>query len=510
MQTRLDHEVVIVGSGFSGIGAAVALQKMGIEDFVLLEREQKFGGTWVQHAYPGLEIDMPFFVYSYPFEPRWSWSQLYPTGEELADYTRHCADKYAVTPRIRCGKAVSRAEYDAPNNVWRTTLESGETLVSRYLVNATGLLVTPKMPEIEGIEMFEGKIIHTARWDHAYDLIDKRVAVIGTGATSIQLVPAIADRVAHIDLYQRTPIWLMPKPNPKLSPGFQRLLRQVPFVQRLMRWSMNVLVEVALGLGFIRYKRFPGIFRAIERRLVDFIRSEVRDPVMQEKLVPKYAYFCKRPSFSNTFYATLNRPDVELVTDPIDHVTKRGIVTGDGREREIDVLVCATGYQVFNRQCVPGYEIVGRGGKNLGEFWEKNRFQAYEGATVPGFPNLFLFMGPYSTAGLSYFTMIDTESNHMKRCIRSARRRGSDYVEVKQGAHDRDFAKIHRRASATVFASNNCAGSNSYYLDQHGDAPGLRPVTGFEHWLNSRFFALDDYCFDRPTSSPPASGSVRV
>lgn len=508
MAPALDHEVVIVGSGFSGIGAAIALRKIGIEDFVLLEREKEFGGTWVQHRYPGLEIDMPFFVYSYPFEPRWNWSQLYPTGEEISDYTRFCADKYDVTRRIRCEASVSKAEYDEAGNVWRTTLASGETLVSRYLVHAAGLLVVPKMPDIPGIGDFEGKTIHTARWDHDFDLTNKRVAVIGTGATSIQLVPAIAGRVAHIDLYQRTPIWLMPKPNPKLSPGFQRLLRRVPFLQRAMRWAMNLLVEIVFGLGFIRYTRFPGIFRAIEKRLVQFIRSEVHDPVLQEKLIPSYAYFCKRPSFSNTFYATLNRPEVALVTDPIERVTKRGIVTADGTEREIDVLVCATGYQVFNRKCVPGYALVGRGGKDLGAFWEANRFQAYEGATVAGFPNLFLFMGPYSTAGLSYFTMIDVESNHMLRCLRAARRRGSDYVEIKRSAHERDFEKVKRRAGATLFAGNNCAGSNSYYVDAHGDTPGLRPVTGFEHWLNSRFFPLDDYAFERPaaTANPKAPG----
>jgi cation diffusion facilitator CzcD-associated flavoprotein CzcO len=504
MTPELDHEVVIVGSGFSGIGAAIALRKMGIEDFVLLERENELGGTWVQHAYPGLEIDMPFFVYCYPFEPRWSWTQLYPTGDEYRDYTRACAEKYDVARRIRCNAPVSRAEYDASANVWRISLESGETLVSRYVVNATGLLVVPKMPDIEGIGDFEGKIIHTARWDHAYDLSEKRVAVIGTGATSIQVVPAIADRVKQLDVYQRTPIWLMPKPNPKLSPGFQQFLRRVPFVQRLMRWAMNLLVEVVFGLGFIRYTRFPGIFKAIEKRLADFVRSEVEDPALQEKLIPKYAYFCKRPSFSNSFYATLNRPDVELVTDAIAHVTPRGIVTADGRERDVDALICATGYQVFNRRCVPGYEIIGRDGVDLGELWEKRRFQAYEGATVAGFPNLFLFMGPYSTAGLSYFTMIDVESKHMTRCLREARRRGTDYVEVKQAAHDRDFAKIERRAKQTVFAGRNCAGSNSYYVDAHGDAPGLRPVTGFEHWLNSRFFPLGDYHFEPPGEDRPS------
>ncbi|MFO0691243.1 MAG: NAD(P)/FAD-dependent oxidoreductase [Myxococcota bacterium] len=510
MQGGLDHEVVIVGSGFSGIGAAVALRKMGIEDFVLLEREKAFGGTWVQHAYPGLEIDMPFFVYSYPFEPRWSWSQLYPTGDEYADYTRFCADKYDVTRRIRCGCGVKEARWDEAAKVWRTTLESGETLVSRYLVSATGLLVVPKLPEIEGISDFEGKLIHTARWDHDYDLAGKRVAVIGTGATSIQLVPAIADRVARIDLYQRTPIWLMPKPNPKLSPGFQRLLRTVPFTQRLMRWAMNLLVEVVFGLGFIRYKTHPGVFRFIEKKLAEFIRQEIPDPGLQQKLTPKYAYFCKRPSFSNTFYASLRRPNVELVTDPIARVTKRGIVTADGKEREVDALVCATGYQVFNRKCVPGYELIGRGGVNLGELWETQRFQAYEGATVPGFPNLFLFMGPYSTAGLSYFTMIDVESKHLTRCLAEAKRRRTNYFEVRREAHERDLAKVRRRAEQTVFAGNNCAGSNSYYVDAWGDAPGIRPVTGFEHWLNSRLFPLSDYAFE-PISGPasaPAPGPV--
>ncbi|MEZ4332457.1 MAG: NAD(P)/FAD-dependent oxidoreductase [Myxococcota bacterium] len=500
----LDHQVVIVGSGFSGLGAAIALSKLGIEDFVILEREKAFGGTWVQHAYPGLEIDMPFFVYSYPFEPRWSWSQLYPTGEEYADYTRFVAKKYDLERRIRCEAGVAEARWDDDAGVWRVRLERGETLVCRWLVSATGLLVVPKRPDIEGIEAFEGKLIHTARWDHDYDLTEKRVAVIGTGATSIQVVPAIADRVELIDVYQRTPIWLMPKPNPRLSPGFQQFLRRVPFAQRLARWAMNALVEVVFGLGFIRYVRYPGIFRWIERRLVAFIRREIIDEELQEKLIPDYAYFCKRPSFSNRFYATLNLPHVELVTDPIERVTKRGIVTTDGRERDVDVIVCATGYQVFNRSCVPGYALIGRGGKDLGAYWEENRYQAYEGITVPDFPNLFLFMGPYSTAGLSYFTMIDVESKHMTRLLRAARRRGSEYVEIKRAAHERDFAKVDRRAKQTVFAGNNCAGSNTYYVDGHGDSPGLRPVTGFEHWLNSRFFPLDDYVFEPPARSGDA------
>jgi cation diffusion facilitator CzcD-associated flavoprotein CzcO len=495
-QPGLDHEVIVIGSGFSGLAAGVTLRKLGIASFVILEREREFGGTWVQHRYPGLEIDLPFFVYSYPFEPKWDWSRLYPPGEEYAAYTRHVAEKYDLVRRIRCNAAVARAAWDEAANVWRVALASGETLVSRFLVSATGLLVVPKLPALSGIETFAGPVMHTARWDHGVDLRGKRVAVIGTGATAIQVVPAIAERVAQLDVYQRTPIWLMPKPNPKLSPAFQRALRAFPFLQRAMRWGSNLVGELFLGLGFVNYTRFPGLFRAVERSLAASVRAQVNDPALHEKLIPKYAFFCKRPSFSNGFYAAFNRPNVALVTEPIARVTRDAIVTADGAERSVDALVCATGYQVFDRTCMPGAEILGRGGRSLGELWESERFQAYEGATLPGFPNLFLYMGPYSNAGVSYFLMLDTQSKHLERCLREARRRGANFVEVKPAAHARDFAKVLRRRERTVFFGGGCAGANSYYYDARGDTPGLRPVTGFEHWIASRTFDLGDYAFE--------------
>jgi cation diffusion facilitator CzcD-associated flavoprotein CzcO len=505
-KSALDHQVVIIGSGFSGIGAAAALLEMGIEDFVILEREAQAGGTWIQNHYPGLEVDMPFFIYSFPFEMKPDWSQVYPTGREMEEYTRHCAERYDLVRRTRCSASVEKAEYDAAANVWRISLEGGGTLVSRYLVNATGLLAVPKLPEIEGIESFEGKLIHSARWDADGELDGKRVAVIGTGATAIQLVPALADRVERIDVYQRTPIWLLPKPNPKLTRAVQRALRALPVLQVLTRWLTNLVVEVAMGMGFVRYTRFPWIFAWIEKKAIEYIHREIDDPELAEKLTPDYSFFCKRPSFSNTFYATLNRSDVHLVTDPIERICERGVVTADETLREVDAIVCATGYNVFNRKCMPGYALIGRDGIDLGAFWEENRFQAYEGATVPGFPNLFLFMGPYSAAGASYFTMIDTQSKHMTRCLREARRRGANYIEVEASAHARDFEKVNRRRAATVLFGGRCDTAHSYYFDEHGDTPGLRPVTGFEHWLRSRFFSLRDYVFDE---RPRVNASVQ-
>ena len=500
-----DHQVVIVGSGFSGIGAAVALRRLGIEDFLMLEREERPGGTWVQHDYPGLEVDMPFFIYSFPFEPKADWARLYPTGAEMREYTESCLDKYDLHRRLRCGRGVARAAYDAGANVWRIELEDGEALSTRYLVNATGLLVVPKRPELPGLDGFAGRVLHTSRWDHGWDPSGQRVAVIGTGATAIQLIPELAAKVERLDVYQRTPIWLLAKPNPELGPGWQRALRAAPFLQAWMRWLTNLFVEIALGMGMVRYTSFPWIFDWVERKLVARIRSEVRDPATREKLIPRYSFFCKRPSFSNAFYATFNRPGVELVTEPIARVTPRGIATADGRERAVDAIVCATGYHVFDRLCTPGYAVIGRDGVELGEFWERHRFQAYEGASVPGFPNLFLMMGPYSAAGASYFTMIDTQSRHLTRCIREAERRGTGYAEVRRAAHERDFAKVNRRRRTMVLFGGNCADSHSYYFDAHGDAPGLRPVTGFEHWLRSRFFRLSDYAFEPPR--PPAGAA---
>lgn len=500
---RPEHEVIIVGCGFSGLGAGIKLKQMGVHQFVILEKADDLGGTWRDNDYPGLAVDMPSFIYCYPFEMRAEWSRVYAPAREIKAYADGCADTYGVRPHIRFGCSVARARYDEALNRWEVTLESGERITSRYLVSASGLLIEPKMPEIEGIDGFAGKLLHSADWDHDHDLAGQRVAVIGTGATAIQLIPAIVDRVAHLDVYQRTAIWLMGKPDAEISPGTQKLLRRLPFLQHFVRYAINGIVEATMGLGFIRYKRFPWMFDWLEKNLIKSIREQVDDPETQEKLIPNYSFFCKRPSFSNVYYPVFNRDDVALVTDPISRVTADAVVTADGVEHPVDTLICATGYSVFDRSSAPTYEILGRDGRDLGEFWDENRYQAYEGATVPCFPNLFLMMGPYSAAGASYFTMIDTQTRHLERCLRTARKRGANYIEVTQAAHDRDFEKVKRRREATVLFGGDCTRSNSYYFDRHGDTPGIRPVTGAEHWLNSRLFSMRDYSF---ASRPAAPG----
>ena len=495
-QSLLDFEVLIVGSGFSGLGAGIALKKMGLDDFAILERADDLGGTWRDNTYPGLTVDVASTSYSYGFEP-YDWSRLYAKGGEVKAYADHCADKYGVRQHIRFGKTVKSAAYDAPTNTWITRLENGEEIRSRYLVSATGLFGPPKLPDIAGIEQFAGTIMHTAQWDHGVDLTGKRVAVIGTGATAIQVIPEIVDKVARLDVYQRTPIWLLPKPDMVLGERTRQLFRRFPLAQRAVRVITNILNEVLFGLGFSHYRQMPWLYQWLEKVGVNHIRKQVHDPALQDKLIPKYSFFCKRPSFSNVYFPVFNRPDVELVTDSIARVTPTGVVTSDGVEREVDVLICATGYAVFEKGIVPAFDTFGRDGTEIGDYWGRNRFRSFQGITVPNYPNYFMIFGPYSAASASWFGMIDTQVRHFARCLKAARRRNANYVEVKQAAYEEDFEKMLKRRRNQVLFFGNCATSNSYYYDRNGDCPLIRPATQFGQWLRSHLVSMNNYIFQQ-------------
>jgi cation diffusion facilitator CzcD-associated flavoprotein CzcO len=260
--------------------------------------------------------------------------------------------------------------------------------------------------------------------------------------------------------------------------------------------AAGLVTEMIMVFGIVYNKQLPNVVKRLESFCLEHIEKQVHDPLVREKLTPKYGFGCKRPSFSSDFYPTFNRPNVELVTESITHIDATGVVTKDGIHRKIDTLICATGFKVFERGNLPAYEVYGRNDLELGEFWDRNRYQAYEGATVPGFPNYFLIVGPYSTTGASWFSMLEAQSNHALRCIKEARRRGATCIEVKKRAHDAFFADILRRQTNTVFFNNNCSSANSYYFDKHGDAPFLRPASGLEMWWRSGHFPLHDYQFD--------------
>jgi len=502
--SHVDQEVVVIGAGFAGLGAGIKLKEAGIDRFVILERAGDLGGTWRDNTYPGVAVDISTFSYSYSFEQNPHWSRAFAPGAEVQAYAQHCADKYGLRPHLRFGTSVERAVYDEDNHTWTVFTDSGP-IVARFIISATGALTTPKLPDIPGIDDFLGERVHTARWDHDLDLTGKRVGIIGTGATSVQLVPEIADKVSQIHVFQRTPIWVLPKPDAPIPTWVQSMFAHVPLTQRAARMLANIATEIVMVFGIVYNKQLPWLMRRIQQNATRYLHQQVKEPELREALKPDYGFGCKRPSFSNTFYPALTRDDVELVTEPIDRITERGIRTTDGSEREIDVLICATGFKVFEKGNVPSYGVIGRGGVDLSDFWEENRYQAYEGATVPGYPNYFLVPGPYAVGGASWFSMIEAQVAHAMRCIGEARRRNATHVEVAQKPHDAHFAEILRRQQNTVFFNNACGTSNSYYFNEHGDAPFLRPNSGAEMWWRARHFPLRHYRFESLPSAQPQS-----
>ncbi len=493
-----DYEVIIIGAGFSGIGAAIKLKKNGIRNFVILERAADLGGTWRDNTYPGLAVDITSFTYSYAFEPNPNWSRIFAPGAELQHYAQHCAKKYDVKRYMRFNTCVEKAVFDEDRHVWRVHLNNGEVIAGRYIISATGGLINPKLPEIEGIDSFEGKLIHTARWDHGYDLTGKRAAVIGTGATAVQLIPEIAPKLGHLDVYQRTPIWVLSKFDREIPSWLKTLFSTVPLTQRALRLGTDFVTEIVMVAGVVYFKQVPVIVKRAERGGIWNMKHQLPDnPELWEKLTPHYGFGCKRPTFSNTYFRTFARQNTELITTPIERVTRDGIVTTDGTERKIDVLIAATGYKTFDKGNLPSYEVIGRGGLDLGGFWAEKRFQAYEGTTVPKFPNYFGVLGPYSFTGASWFSMVEAQTTHALRCIKEAKRKKATCVEITQKAHDDHFEMILRRQKDTVFFNNDCSGANSYYFDQHGDAPFLRPASSYEMLWKSRHFPMRHYHFTR-------------
>lgn len=488
-------EVAIVGAGFGGMGAAIQLQRMGINDVVILDRADDLGGTWHLNTYPGLAVDIASTTYSYSFELNPHWSRVYAKGAELKAYAAHVADKYDLRKLMRFGSDVQKVVYDEKACKWTVHTKGQKPLRAHLLILATGFLSQPKMPDIPGLDSFEGKLIHTARWDHDYELRGKRAAVIGTGATAVQLLPEIAPLLQQMDVYQRTPIWVTPKFDTRIPPAVQTLFEKLPFTQRLARYFTSTILEMLMVVGALHFKEFKYMTRSAERMALSHLRRQVPDKELRKKLTPDYNFGCKRPTFSNDYYPTFMRENVELITDGIDHIERDGIVDRNGKKREIDALILATGYKVWEKGNFPAFDVVGRGGVELGQWWNENGYQSYEGITVSGFPNLFYFASPYAFTGLSYFFAIEAQMKHVGRCISEMKRRGADEFEVRRSAQTDFVTKMKKNLKSSVFENGQCATSNSYYFNQHGDSTLLRPTpTALSLWNASRY-PLGDYVF---------------
>jgi cation diffusion facilitator CzcD-associated flavoprotein CzcO len=488
------HDAVIVGAGFGGMGAAIQLKQMGIDDLVILEREDDLGGTWHVNRYPGLAVDIASVTYSYSFEPNPYWSRLFAPGTELKRYAGHVADKYDLRRHMRFNTPVESARWDERAQRWRVRSADGETITARYLLTATGFLSQPHRPDIPGIDSFAGKVIHTSDWDADYDLAGKRVAVIGTGATAVQVIPEIARKAAELTVYQRTAIWVTPKADGPIPRVVQQLFARLPVTQRAARLANTSVLELLMVSAVLHFRQAHRLNQGAALLAKAHLRRQIRDPELRRKLTPDYDFGCKRPTFSNNYYPTFNRRNVHLETTSIERIEPNSVVTTDGRKTAIDTLVLATGFNIWDTN-FPALEIIGRDGRNLGAWWRDSRFQAYEGVAIPYFPNYLSLASPYAYSGLSYFTTIESQMRHMKRLFGELRRRGATTFEVSERANARFLDRVTDKLADSVFHLGSCSTARSYYFNQHGEAAILRPTSTINAFRAADRFPLGDYAY---------------
>lgn len=489
-------DAVIVGAGFAGIGAAIQLKRLGIENFVILDRETDLGGTWHVNHYPGLAVDVPTTTYSYFFEPNPNWSRLFSTGQEIKQYAQDVADKYDVRRHIRFGTVVDGARWDEEATLWQVSLAGGEMLRTRYLITATGFLSQPKVPDIPGIENFAGRLIHTTEWDDDYDPAGQRIAVIGTGATAVQLIPELAKTAADLTVYQRTPIWVVPKIDLRFGPRAKKLFARIPATQRVLRWLTDSIYEVMVSVGVVHYKTFRGRFNISAADLSKMHRFvTIRDKDLRRRLTPDYDFGCKRPTFSNGYYRAFTRPHVHLQDAGIDHVQADGIVGKDGTKNVIDTLVLATGFDLWEAN-FPAIEVIGRHGRNLGKWWRETRFQAYQGVSMPDFPNYLSLASPYAFLGLNFFNTMEYQMRLMDRLFTEVQRRGATTFEVTEEANARYLDRMTELLGDSLFTLGNCASARSYYYNPAGEPTLLRPTTTETAIREASEFPLSDYAIN--------------
>jgi cation diffusion facilitator CzcD-associated flavoprotein CzcO len=479
--------VAIVGAGFGGIGLGILLRRAGIESFTIFERADRVGGVWRDNTYPGLTCDVPSHLYSFSFEPKHDWSRRFPHRREILDYLEHCSRKYGIDDHIRFGAEVAAADFDEQRGRWRIRLGDGEEVEADVLVSATGQLSRPAHPEIPGLERFEGPCFHSARWDHDCDLDGKRVAVVGTGASAIQLVPEVAPAVAKLDLYQRSPPWVIAKPDRPYRAWQRRLFARAPWLQRLSRALVYWRFE-ALSLAFVRA---PWLARPAERAYERKLRREISDPELRRRLLPDYPLGCKRVLISNDWLPTLERPNVSVVTEPISEVTADGVITADGVDRPADAIVLATGFK--STDFLSPMQIRGRGGRELNDAW-RDGAEAYLGLAVNGFPNMFILYGPNTNLGAgSIISMLESQAGYVLEAVKRLARGDLRWMEVRDDAQSAFNAEIQSRLAGTVWN----AGCHNWYRTESGRVVNNWPGGTAGYKLKTRRPRLADYTLVR-------------
>lgn len=479
-----DFFAIVIGAGFSGLAMGIKLAEEGIDSFVILERADEVGGTWRDNSYPGAGCDVHSHLYSYSFEQNPDWSRTYGAQPEIQDYILRVTGKYRLRPKIRFGAEVVAARFDDDTGVWTVRIASGEELTARVVISAAGGLTNPAIPDFEGLDTFEGRVFHTARWDHDYDLSGKRIGMIGTGASAIQVGPAIAPVVSHLTVFQRTPPWIIEKPDHAV-PGFVRAaFRWFPPLLWLWRTLLYWRYEATAPLII---RDTPWMKRLVQKLALHQMKKHIPDPELRRRLRPDYAIGCKRILLSNDWYPMLRRENVSLVTEGIERITPRGVVTRDGTEHELDAIVTATGFHVSISESP--FDVRGRNGLSLSEAW-KNGAEAYKGVAVSGFPNFFLLLGPNTGPGhTSVLLYTEKQIDYALQAIRMLRGEHLRFVDLRREVQDAFNERLQERMKHTAWTS----GCRSWYLTEDGRNLTLYPGLNAEYRLSVSRFEPREY-----------------
>lgn len=475
--------IAIIGTGFGGLGLAIRLKQAGFEQFTLFEKAADVGGVWRDNTYPGAACDVPSHLYSFSFEQELGWKNRYGTSQEIYQYLRHCADKYDIRPHVQFNTEIASAEFDALQGVWHIQSTTGEQFEAEFLVGAVGQLNRPAYPKLKGIENFKGKAFHSARWDHEYNLTGKRVAVIGTGASAIQFVPEIAKQVAHLDVYQRSAPYVIPKPDRVYQPLEKKAFRKLPILQSLDRALQYGHHEIRLLAFTTSLNEMPLVEYLFQRH----IRKVVKDGKLRHRLMPDYPIGCKRILISNHWYKTLTQPHVDVINTGIQEITENGILDTEGNLREVDTIIYGTGFAAT--EFMAPMQITGLDGRTLKDTW-KDGAEAYLGLTVSGFPNFFMLYGPNTNLGHnSIVYMIESQVNYILDAIQTTLQNKLLFTNVRAEVQHEFNQSIQEKMKKTVWAQ----GCTSWYQTADGKNTNNWPGFTLEYRQRTRRFDIENY-----------------
>lgn len=448
--------VVIVGTGFAGLGMAIQMKKEGMTDFLVLEKAGDVGGTWRDNNYPGCACDVQSHLYSFSFEPNPNWTRMFAPQPEIWSYLREVTDKHGLRPFIRFNNGLQKAAWDESAHLWRITTADGSEITANVLISGMGGLSRAAYPNIKGLETFKGKSFHSQDWQHDYDLTGKRVAVIGTGASAIQFVPKVQKQAGRVDLYQRTPPWIMPKPDREISDSERKMFKRFPATQRAFRSAIYWMLEARVA-GFVIN---PRLMKVVERVAHSHIRKQIKDPVLRAKVTPDYTIGCKRVLISDDYYPALAQNNVDVITTGIKEVKAHSVVTTDGVEREVDTIIFGTGFHATDP--LPTGMVYGEKGIDIMDAW-KNGAEAYKGTTVNGFPNLFLIVGPNVGLGHSSMVyMIESQIAYVMDALKLMQKKNIKSLDVKAEPQAEYNREIQSQLGGAIWAVGGC---NSWYID---------------------------------------------